>query len=518
MRVRISLLLLLPLAFLSFKECLISSPKNEEAPPGAHCRDGILPVSQDISAPQDVFNRSSLNKGSFTIDQPLENITAAMVENAYTLPRLANDKGKVCYDSENEPSIWTAKKAGLRAGPWERTAKYNGDLLRNHVIPNPMCIGLLLDQQYCIDVTSHRPPTNKKCGNRKPDAYKAKAIPLERDFTIEGVTGKDGEKGGFITNTVLFYTQHSLNLINAHITTNLGGQYYTFYVDCTNGVDQVQAIDCIFDSKTAIGGRTIYLYFKNIPMLDDSQRLIPDNCLKHLYVKGNTHEGNHMVSSDIARFTSTARFTGNTFLNIRGGTAISLTILNEIGKTEPPKDDDGKVTSHTSHAGAMACASCPVWIVGNTFEGASRKRPDGTREPYVYYQHDNWSKSYGAVSTETGQVYMIGNTIRHFISARSTCTRTDASGKVTNVDCMPGTQDAYLSAICLYYVKNTVTNVLRIHPARKTTIGICKGKGVVVPYAWRREGHDHADPVRYYTHNQYLLDKAAAVRMWKERT
>ncbi len=518
MRVRISLLLLLPLAFLSFKECLISSPKNEEAPPGAHCRDGILPVSQDISAPQDVFNRSSLNKGSFTIDQPLENITAAMVENAYTLPRLANDKGKVCYDSENEPSIWTAKKAGLRAGPWERTAKYNGDLLRNHIIPNPMCIGLLLDQQYCIDVTSHRPPTNKTCGNRKPEAYKAKAIPLERDFTIEGVTGKDGEKGGFITNTVLFYTQHSLNLINAHITTNLGGQYYTFYVDCTNGVDQVQAIDCIFDSKTAIGGRTIYLYFKNIPMLDDSQRLIPDNCLKHLYVKGNTHEGNHMVSSDIARFTSTARFTGNTFLNIRGGTAISLTILNEIGKTEPPKDDDGKVTSHTSHAGAMACASCPVWIVGNTFEGASRKRPDGTREPYVYYQHDNWSKSYGAVSTETGQVYMIGNTIRHFISARSTCTRTDASGKVTNVDCMPGTQDAYLSAICLYYVKNTVTNVLRIHPARKTTIGICKGKGVVVPYAWRREGHDHADPVRYYTHNQYLLDKAAAARMWKERT
>lgn len=477
-----------------------------------HCSDGI-PLASD-----DVFNRRILNKGSFNFDQPLESITPVMVEEAYTLPRLGNDKGKVCYDSEDEPSIWTAKKAGLRAGSWESTAKYNGNLLRNHIIPNPMCAGLLLDQQYCIDVTSHRPPTNKTCGNRKPDAYREKAIPLERDFTIEGITGKDGTKGGFVTNTILFYTQHSLNLINAHITTRRGGEYYTFYVDCSNGIDQVQAIDCIFDSKAAYGGRTIYLYFKNIPMLDDSRRLIPDNCLKHLYVKGNTHNGNAMVASDIARFTNTARFVGNTCLNIRGGTAISITILNEIEKSEPQKDATGKITSRVNHAGAMAYASCPIWIVGNTFEGASRKKPDGTRDPYVYYQHDNWSKTYGAVSTETGQVYMIGNTIRHFVSAGSICTRTDSNGKVTDVDCMPGTQDAYLTAHSVYYVGNTVTNVLRIHPDRSTTIGICKGKGVVLPYSWRREGHDHADPVRYYTHNKYLLDKAAAIRMWTERT
>lgn len=541
MKVRIGLLLLLPLVFLSFKECLISSPETEEAASAVtydnqdilvrrddsrlySAHDGSLhsgsadSKSANSSEWPDIFNRRMLNKGSFTLDRPLESITPSMVENAYTLPRLANGKGKVCYDSKDEPSIWTAKKAGLKAGPWETTAKYNGDLLRNHIIPDPMCVGLLLDQQYCVDVTAGRSPTKKTCSNRNPEGYKARAIPLDKDFTIEGVTNNDGAKGGFVTNTILFHTNHSLNLINTHITTRQGGQYYTFYIDCTNGVDQVQAIDCLFDSQTAHGGRTIYLYFKNIPMLDDSKRLISTNCLKHLFVKGNTHMGNSMVASDIARFTSTVRFIGNTCLDIKGGTAISLTNLNLIEKSEPQKNAKGQIIGHVNYSASMAYASCPVWIVGNTFEGASRKMADGTRRPYVFYQHDNWSKTYGAVSTETGQVYMIGNIIRHFISAHSTCIRTDQNGTVTKVDRMPGTEDAYLTAHSVYYVRNTVTNVLRIHPSRKTTVGICKGKGVVIPYSWCRQGHDHADPVRYYTHNKYLLDKATAVRMWKERT
>lgn len=506
MKARIITFLLMPLAFLFDKECVFPSLDIKEV-------SGIVSLGE-----QDVFNRRHLNKGLFTIDKPWEIITPSMVDEAYTLPRLANEKGKVCYDSEDEPSIWTAKKAGLKAGPWESTAKYNGDLLRNHIIPNPMCLGLLLDQQYCVDVTANRPLTKKGYSNRRPDSYKENAIPLDKDFTIEGSTDENGAKGGFITYTTLFYTEHSLNLINTHITTLYGEQYYTFYVNCSNGVDQVQAVNCLFDSKTTHGGRTIYLYFKNIPMLDANKRLIPTNCLRHLYVKGNTHFGNAMVTSDIARFTSTARFISNTFLDIKGGVAFSHTNLNQIGQSEPQRDSEGRVTGHIDYSASMAYASCPVWIVGNTFEGASKKMPDGTRRPYVFYQHDNWSRSYGAVAMETGQVYMISNIIRHFISAHSTCIRTDNNGKVTKVSCMPGTQDAYLTAHSVYYVGNTVTNVLRIHPSRDTTIGICKGKGVEIPYSWCRQGHDHADPVRYYTHNNYLLDKATAVKMWEERT
>ena len=396
------------------------------------------------------------NPGQVTLHKKAEDISEADVRSALTIPRLDKDA-----------TLFTAKQIGLRPGTTDAVGMLNASVLRN--IPAD-CPGIKLDQMYYVCLPK----------NGKFPGYKQRSIVLDHDFVIDGeVDGK--AVGGFHASQLLFYTEHSLNLRKVHVVVDDSGKYYPFYVNTIRGIDQLQVTGCVFEGSGDTPGRTFFLGSQDASPLDEKGFAKDDNCIRHVLFDGNTHQGSRMVASAGVRVTQSCRFLGNTIYDVTG-VGISLSTDNT-----------------RNYAVLMGYLSCPVYIVGNTFAGVGQ----------VMKKRTKWPTYYCAVLVESGQLYMLHNTIRNFVSGKTLYT----TRKGERIDGFPETYDLYANVTRLYYSNNHVTNVLRFTKER-ANVGIFKAKGCCVP---RRFRESHMPIVRYYSGNTYQTDRNAVLRMWTNR-
>ena len=403
------------------------------------------------------FNAKQGNPGKVIISKKVEQVTVADVRQALAVPQI--DKGA---------KLLTAGQIGLQPGTTDAIGMLNAAALRN--IPSD-CPGILLDQMYYVVL----PKGANGSGNK--DRY----IVLDHDFVIDGnVNGK--AVGGFRTNQLLFYTEHSLNLRNVHIVVEDGGRYYPFFINAIRGIDQLQVTDCVFEGLGRQKGRTFYLDCNDSNPLDEKGRVVTENSFRHILFDGNIHQGSRMVASAGMRVTESCRFLGNTIYDV---TSVGISLSTDNSR---------------NYATLMGYLSCPIYIVGNTFTGVER----------IMKKRTQWAAYYCAALVESGQLYMLRNNIRNFISGKTLCTMRNG----TSIDGSPATYDLYANVTRLFYANNHVTNVLRFTKSR-TDYGIFKAKGCCVPRIFSKS---HMPIVRYYLGNMFYIDRDAALRMWNERT
>ncbi len=396
------------------------------------------------------------NPGQVRINKKAEDIIESDVRKALIIPALDKDN-----------TLLTAAQIGLKPGSTDAIGMLNAAALKN--IPAD-CPGIKLDQMYYVYLP--------KAG--ASFRYKEKCIVLDHDFVVDGEVGGKAV-GGFRTNQQLFYTEHSLNLRKVHVVVDDSGKLYPFYVNTIHGIDQLQVTGCVFEGLGDTPGRTFFLASQDVIPLDENGFTKDDNCIRHVFFDGNTHQGSRMVASAGVRVTESCRFLGNTIYDVTG-VGISLSTDNT-----------------RNYAVQMGYLSCPVYIVGNTFAGVER----------IMKKRTKWLTYYCAVLVESGQLYMLRNTIRNFVSGKTLYT----TKKGERIEGFPETYDLYANVTRLYYSNNHVTNVLRFTKER-ANVGIFKAKGCCVP---QRFCESHMPIVRYYSGNIYQTDRNAVLRMWNSR-
>lgn len=419
---------------------------------------------QEVNKPKP-FNSKIGNRGEVNINKAPELITVSDVRKALTIPAL-----------DTHATLFTAEQAGLQPGTTAAVGLANAAALRN--LP-ANCPGLKLDKMYYVRLQSgYTNPIHPSTyigdnGNR--------SIVLDHDFVIDGeVDGK--AVGGFHIDQTLFYTEHSLNLRKVHLEVENGGTFYPFFINCMNGIDQIQVKDCVFDGKPGKQSRMFYFYFKNISPTDDDGVPISTNYINHILFDGNTAHGHHFVHSPGMRVVKSCRIINNTFTDITGD-CISLFTDNS-----------------RKYAVRMTYMSCPIFIVGNTFAGVDK----------VMKKRVSWSVYYCAALIESSTLYMLHNTIRNFISGKSLY----ITAKGDTINGSIATYDLYANVTQLYYCNNHVTNLLKFTKNR-SLFGIVKAKDSDVPLKYQDA---HPPIIRYVRQNTYDIDEKAAQEIWENRT
>ncbi len=437
------------------------------------------------------FDVAAGNPGAFTLEGPPENVTADMVRNAYAIPSLypetitgpAYPAGPAYVGT---PHLWTAEEVGLQEGATDAIGTSNVEQVKA-ALADETCIGFKLDRQYRLNVpfagdsaTTPNSYVNGASGN-------GGSIVIPRDFIIDGEV--DGQAvGGFVSGQHwsayttgkgnLFYTEHSLCLRKVHTTTNhtATSPHAAYYINCRRGIEQLQAVGCVFDDNNGAGRNYIGMYFADEAPHNDWVP-VETNRLSHLYIDGCVSAGELLTNMGLAtRVDKTFRITGNTITGITG-----IGILSSTMNTR-------------TYANLMAWMSCPLWLVGNTFEGKNelvRSRAD-------YYC--------GAL-IENSVLYSLHNTFANFIAGE-----TDSNGSTHHV----ATYDQYFNGRQLYFANNTSLNIVYLS-MYKVASGYMKAKGSgYMPAGAAEDGH--LPLVRYFKDNRMLLCPSAVEAVWNTRT
>jgi len=403
------------------------------------------------------YNGKQGNPGMIAIKKKAEHITMDDVRKALSLKW-----------PDQSSQLLTAEEVGLREGDTRDIGMLNAAALRG--IPAD-CPGIKLDKMYYVYIPQGRGAAGKSSGY----------IVLDHDFVIDGeVNGKAA--GGLRTNQRLFYTEHSLHLHKVHVVVEESGLYFAFYINTARGIDQLQVTGCVFEGLGARKGNAFYLGSNDTNPITGNGQPVSDNCINHIYLDGNTHQGKNFIESSGLRVVKSCRITGNTIYDV-AGMGICLSTANK-----------------RRFAGLMTYMSCPIYIVGNTIKGIDRVMKK--RTSYITY--------YCAALVESRCLYMLHNTIRDFVAGKSLYT----TAKGEKINSYPPTYDLYANTTQLYYCNNHVSNVFRFTKER-TNFGILKAKGCGVA----REYTDNHPPVtRYYINNVYDTNREVVMRMWKNRT
>lgn len=426
------------------------------------------------------------NQGCVRVGKAPEDIRVDDVRRALTLPFI--DSKVRARDSYREPSLWTAAAVGLREGTSAEVGMANAAALRKAVLSGN-CIGLKLDKVYYVKLPpaiGYSLPRYYNGGDGKP-----RAIVLPHDFVIDGeVDGK--AKGGFLTRDILFYTEHSLNLRKVRTVTTNGCKYFSYFVNCApSGVQEFQAVGCVFENTTADeGGRYISFYCQDVCPHDDEWRPLRRNFIRHVYVDSCTFHGHSAIQSDCLRVTESCRILSSTFDQLRG-CGVELSTNN-----------------NKAYANLMAYMSCPFFIAGNQFRGVGR----------VFRKRVTWVTYYCGALVENSVLYMLHNKISGIVAGESRYL--NKKGEAVNT--RPALYDIYFNGQQLFYANNLVENVVRLTRDREAA-GIVKSKSHGIPIK-RLLGSDgpsarkHRRVVRYYRKNVFRIDRAAVARMWQERS
>lgn len=375
---------------------------------------------------------------------------------------------------------------------------------------NPLCVGLKLDRVYGVLYTG-------SVYTRTPSTYLEKCFRPRRNFLIDGEVNNKAT-GGLMTKYGLLATQKSLVIRKARIQRKDTQGYITIYVDCRQGVEQLQVIDSVFEqagpdtdvitSRAGHGyaANYIYLYFQDkSPYTDETlTTLVNNNFLKHVLLKGNTIYGASFIQSDMARFTNSYRAIANTFFIgteeenlengrpyyiIRGETSSAMSHTNQNGAT---------------YANRMSYNSCPLFFADNKFYGSERASA----------KRVTWSTSNEGVGLETAQAYFINNTFRNLIAKHTI----HDGGRYAELHAQcHANYETYMSVTKLWFVNNIIQNVLSFTHMNNDNRGLFKGKGTGIPYGFR-PGWNFANVIRYYVGNKVSFEKQTIWNSWLDAT
>ena len=472
-----------------------------------------------------LFDVTNGNRGAFYFgNAAAEEIDAEDVL-SYGIPDLypeaqINGVYKVGPQWAGEPHIWTAEEAGLRDSVAYKTdGKYNSNRIAA-ISKDPNCIGIKLDKMYMVYRSSNPVASVATSDDGYTDdarKYKGACAVIEKDFIIDGegideVTGEPTAIGGFYIWTKagnMFYTEHSL-VLNKVRTSNSGdGGYYPYFIYADgreegaterHGVDQVIIDGCKFDHFSYSDGyivdynkgtRRVGVNFTDSRPVDAEGYAVNHNYINHILVKDCYACGNALFSNGgyRGRVVKSFRIVNNTVYNATG-------MCIEWGSLNSDKGD----TYHNW----LNYMCCPVYIVGNTFQGVN----DVVR---AY----NKSLYRGGVLIESGVVYFLHNTIQNFISA---------DGIKNGTRYHYSTYDIYCNCIQLYHANNNIYNLAYISTYQPTS-GITKSKTINYPgenmFTQVHKSKDYGDilpAVRYYKANDFINTKSEILAIWNNRT
>lgn len=396
--------------------------------------------------------------------------------------------------------------------------------------PHPNCVGLKLDTVYGV-----RYDGDTSRNARKPSTWFNSVFYPRRKFIIDGEVDKKAV-GGLMFHHGLMVVTDSLVLRKARFMRTNEEGYYSIYVDCEQGIDQLQVIDCVFEQAGPTSDNInvreghgyaacyIYLYCKNrSPWATAARTAFSDvNVLRHLLVRGNTVYGTTFIYSPMARFSKSYRLVDNTFF---GGTAedniecgrpyyalhgktdalVSHIKANNDNLSDASSgydEQDRKVSESFSEK--MCYFSCPLYIVGNRFYGPDR----------VLSKRVTWSTAHNAVGSQMSQTYFIGNIIRNFATKN---VMMDGGQYATEHVRCHATYETYMGVTKLWFANNVIENVVALTCTVQNNLGIFKGKGTAVP-SDMRPGWAFANPVRYYVNNKIRFDKEWIWDRWLDAT
>ncbi len=552
-------------ALRAFRDALRTTPTPPTPPP----------PSDDHPYDDRIFNDPlPLNPGDISFSKRPEEITKADVVNALSLPDLFegipvinqtwdemldnSDFARYTDPANPAPFIWTARGAKLIAPSakpeyvgvdstayntlyneqldwWreynpsstgkdittKKIAYYNAQRLKDienaHVAidknttgNHPNCVGLKLDKVYPVLYEG-------SVSLRSPSTYLARCFRPRRDFLIDGEVDKKAV-GGFVSRYGLLATTCSLVLRKARFQRKDEQSYKTIYVDCEEGIEQLQITDCVFEQAApdsdnintrnghGFAANYVYIYTKDSSPWTDATRsqLVNDNCIRHALIQGNTVYGTKFIDSDMVRFVNSYRAIDNTFFlghaeeNLDAGRPRHLI-----------RGETGSCISHTnlngaSYANKISYHSCPMFFVGNKFLGPER----------AIAKRVTWSTSNEAIGLEMAQAYFIGNTFRNLIVKQ---TLFDGGRYAEFHFRCHANYESYMSVTKLWFVNNALENIAWFTHMNSDSRGIFKGKGTGIPYDFR-PGWNFANPIRYFVGNTVTLDKNTIWNSWLDCT
>lgn len=410
---------------------------------------------------------------------------------------------------------------------------------------NDLCLGIKLDRMYPIHTVYYVISSSSK--------YTPKNVCLNipRDFVIDGEgTGANAGKavGGFYNCNPfgpLFYTEHSLNLRYVHTclyrpdspiyvgnSKNSTRQYaYRLNPNGENKyIDQLIVEGCVFDgfylkedadtlfsdvekgdtiadviTLVKHGRYSIGFYYSDIPGFESitvnegktggTATVIDHNYINHIVIKGNTFYGTNAISNlpnNYGRVDKTFCIVNNQFLNIEG-----------VGI---------EWVAGGSNADIISAATCPIYIVENTFKGKNRivrTTYSGDAAPY-----------HCAIQTQTSAVYIISNTISNFISG------VEIIPSRPNKENYYATYDSYNTGYEVYFAGNTVSNIISFRRGLNA-FGIfkLKGNGVFGGSYSTTNASEYLqypslirEPIRIYHDNDYSIDVPTMKALWAARS
>lgn len=389
--------------------------------------------------------------------------------------------GDTTYEGSDEPHLWTAKEIGLNLTSANQTteakikiAKSNTKALIN-AINKSSCIGIKLDAMYYIynggyvdDTTSNEylwhftnidsfTSSTMRASGTTNITVTGGVIEIPKDFIIDGgvlTNGVEKPLGGLMLWTggqgAMFYTKHSLIVRNTWISSSCYYEYDMpyFCIDCREGIDQVQFIDCKFDRDVRdndtptnnAAGMYIGFWIDNIDPLDEDGYQIASNYINHIYISGCDVLGNFIgCGPNGYRVLKSCRIINNDIHDIRN---IGIDFAPLRLKQRPGMDG--------SFASKNAYVSCPIWMYENTFSGI-----EGVKRP-VY-------DIYCGAVIENNILYSLHNTFKNLISAPSVYQhgKADNPNTYSQIRCA-ATYDQYFTGKQLYYANNTVHNVINL--------------------------------------------------------
>jgi len=422
--------------------------------------------------PEPDFDPYEGNHGSIVIDKAVEDITPEDIRNADILDELPY----------TEANVFTAAAIGLTP-----SSTYDDNIAAANTAK--LNAALANDDCTVIDLGHNLFPLKTEWiqgwitnadnyVNRANNYYRS--IDLKHDLRIQAETDENGDPdGGFITGySNLFYTDHSLELVNVRFIRSRQADGFLVMVDTRPGIDHVIVRNCQFDytSDTKVGA-TFFFYRPDEAALSDEGNMITDtNCIGNILFEHNRSNG-QLARSQNLFVAHTWRYLDNTIENVRAAAI------------------DHGTNNEQTYSNEAAFVSCPLYVAGNKFIGHREN------QPLVIHRKFTSGSYLAATLAEAARLYFLRNEVTDLVSAYS------AERGAAQV-----TYDLYFQGREVYSVKNTIRNLARIAVADMSYFGTLKGKGTATPAKYS----GHAIPMlRYYTHNDYSCDVDEIKAAWE---
>lgn len=470
---------------------------KEEIPPSDEPNDPGAPNVYSNTFDSTVGNWGELSVNT-TIDgevvnlkNNVEKITPELIETAWGKLNvdylsdeitLIEDIADIANLSEGEKFMITGTAAGFQTESTDPARTANRNLLNRIVSASDEtfanCIGLKLEDVYELK------------GNGS-SSISSRTILIEKDFIIDGGNVSNEAVGGFTCapsnlHSLLFSTNHSLNLVNALFTyehsTTVGA---LFTIDYSNFISQVQIVGCTFSCGNDSAAGCVINFVPAVlkPFEDGSDsKLIDTNAIDYVLIKDNVFGSAHYTTA----INSTVGIRVNKGFLIQGNTAAKRFLW--IGK------DNG--SSDLAIAGSeLGYVSCPLFVVDNTLTGYSKIYRPGGSSDYCTPINVNYQS-----------IYILNNSISNYMSGKN------VSGNY------PGTYDFYANSSLVYSCNNQVHNLIRF-AKESLDCGTIKAKGSGIPVRFRKDTGTglYVPPVRYYVGNTYDIDKSECLAYWNAR-